>query len=255
MSKLHFSNNKFSKFIMGKGFYVVLALCLIGAGTAAWVAADRTLSSIENQNQQIIDQTPIEEELPWSIPDEPVRENIENIPKPSTSSSSSSSSASLSEASEPSKEPAKQGKQPAASSKQSTSVFVLPINGEVYNPFSEGKLVRNDTLKVWRTHDGIDIKAEKGTSVSAVQDGKVLTVKEDPLWGTVVEIEHSKSLVSVYCGLSKDVKIEPGDTVKTSQTIGTVDVIPAELNGPSHLHFGMRKDGKWVNPLKEMGKL
>ncbi len=255
MSNLHFSNNKFSKFIMGKGFYVVLALCLVGAGTAAWVAADRTLSNIDHQNQQIIDQTPIQEELPWSVPDQPARENIEDIPKPSTSSSSSSSSASSSEPSKESKEPSKQEKQPAASSKPSTSVFVLPISGEVFNGYSDGKLIRNDTLKVWRTHDGIDIKAEKGAEVVAVQDGKVLAVKDDPLWGTVIEVEHSKSLVSVYCGLSKDVKVKQGDTVKTSQVLGMVDVIPAELSGPSHLHFGMRKDGKWVDPLKEMGKL
>lgn len=255
MSNLHFSNNKFSKFIMGKGFYVVLALCLVGAGTAAWIAADRTLSSIDQRNQQIIEQSPVQEEISWSVPEVPVREDIKDIPKPSPSSSSAPSSSSSAEPSKESKEPSKQEKPPANSSKQSKSVFVLPISGEVFKPFSDGKLVRNDTLKVWRTHDGIDIKADKGTNVIAVQDGKVLSIKNDPLWGTVVEIEHSDKLVSVYCGLSKDIKVKEGDTVKTSQVIGMVDVIPAELCCDPHLHFAMRKDGKWVDPLKTMGKV
>ena len=39
--------NGFQKFISGKGFYLALAVCLAGAGAAAWVAVDKTIESIE----------------------------------------------------------------------------------------------------------------------------------------------------------------------------------------------------------------
>ena len=40
MSEFH-PKNKFSKFMAGKGFYVALAVCVMGAGTAAWVAVTK----------------------------------------------------------------------------------------------------------------------------------------------------------------------------------------------------------------------
>ncbi len=48
--------SKFSKFMAGKGFYVALAICVMGAGTAAWVAVDRTIDRIDDNNNRIIEQ-------------------------------------------------------------------------------------------------------------------------------------------------------------------------------------------------------
>ena len=39
--------SKFSKFMAGKGFYIALAICVVGAGTAAWVAVDKTIDRID----------------------------------------------------------------------------------------------------------------------------------------------------------------------------------------------------------------
>ena len=36
--------NSFSRFLMGKGLYVALAVCLAGAGTAAWVTVNNRIS-------------------------------------------------------------------------------------------------------------------------------------------------------------------------------------------------------------------
>ena len=38
-------------------------------------------------------------------------------------------------------------------------VYAMPLDGEVVNPFSGGELVKNNTLKEWRTHDGADLAA------------------------------------------------------------------------------------------------
>ena len=38
------------KFLEGKGFYIALALCVAGTGTAAWLAVNRTIDDIDDQN-------------------------------------------------------------------------------------------------------------------------------------------------------------------------------------------------------------
>ena len=45
------TKGNFSKFMAGKGFYVALTFCLIGAGAAAWAAVDRTIDSIDQNNK------------------------------------------------------------------------------------------------------------------------------------------------------------------------------------------------------------
>ena len=129
----------------------------------------------------------------------------------------------------------------------------MPLSGEVFVKFSGDTLIKYESLKEWRTHDGIDIKAAVGTDVVAVAEGKVTRVYEDPLWGTTVEITHPNSVVSVYCGLSKEVSVKEGDSLKIKDVIGKVgQTNMAELSLDPHLHFGMKKDGKWVDPLAEM---
>ena len=68
--------------------------------------------------------------------------------------------------------------------------LVDPLEGEVVTAFSMEELVYNATLGDWRTHDGVDIAAEAGTSVLAASSGTVISVEEDPLMGTTVVIEH-----------------------------------------------------------------
>ncbi len=69
-----------------------------------------------------------------------------------------------------------------------------------------------------------------------------------------MEIQHPNNLVSVYCGLDKKVDVKQGDQVQAGQAIGKVGEIPSEIALETHLHFSMKSDGKWVDPLKAMGK-
>ncbi|MCI8650344.1 MAG: M23 family metallopeptidase [Anaerotruncus sp.] len=249
--------SKFSKFMAGKGFYVALAICVIGAGTAAWVAVDKTIDRIDGNNNEIVRQEPSSSrsDPSYGFPDlEEAGKAQSGIEAPSSSSApssstpQSSSSAASSAPSEPSELVAAQPQPQAAS-------FVLPAAGEIFAPFSNGELVKNPTLKEWRTHDGIDIRAEEGSVVKAVSDGVVTAVSDDPLMGMTVEIEHSSKLVSIYCGLNKKVNVKQGDQVTIGQEIGKVGEIPCEVSLESHLHFAMKQDGKWVDPLKAMDKM
>ena len=50
-----------------------------------------------------------------------------------------------------------------------------------------------------------------------------------------------------------EILVQEGDEVKVKDTIGQVDKIPCEISLQSHLHFGMKQDGKWADPVSTMG--
>lgn len=270
------NQSKFGKFLSSKGFYIALAVCIVGTGAAAWVAVDSTMNSISAQDEKKLENSPpVSSTAPnvsapnWGFEDlglpegktesaEKKQEDVkveEDKTSPSQNSSSSSSGDSKdSSSSEPSSEVLKPSKQQPVSPAPQPLAFTLPVLSEVFNPYSGGELVKNKTLGDWRTHDGIDIKAERGTPVMACADGIISNIYDDALWGTCMEIEHAGSLTSVYCGLDKAaLTLKVGDAVKVKDAVGTLDKIPCEISLDNHLHFGIKQAGKWVDPVKAMG--
>lgn len=251
--------SKFSKFMEGKGFYLALAVCVIGAGTAAWVAVDKTINRMEQSGSSVQEQSYSSTVEPsYGFPDleeagkaQSGVNKSESSSAPASSSTAPASSSKEQAASAAPSEPAAEAK---AQPEPQPSSFVLPISGEIFGPYSNGELVKNTTLKEWRTHDGIDIKADKGSPVKAACDGKVTAVRDDPLNGMTVEILHHDEITSIYCGLDKKLSIKEGDTVKVGQPIGTIGEIPCEIALDPHLHFAIKVAGAWADPLKVMGK-
>ncbi|MBS4786273.1 MAG: M23 family metallopeptidase [Clostridiales bacterium] len=234
------------KFFAGKGFYIALALCVAGTGTAAWMAVNRTIDDIDKNNRDILGSQVQNED--FSSPEEVGKDqsgvSISSEEQQDSLNSSSSSSQS-----------AKPSGSTASSVPQNESAlqFTLPVAGEKIGPYSDGKLVKDKTLGEWRTHDGVDLKAAKGTPVYAAAEGTVTSVATDGLWGTVVKIEHSNGLTTVYSGLDKNTTVKKGDEVAAREQIGTVGQVPCELALEEHLHFAVQKDGKWLDPLKSLG--
>ena len=206
-------NKKIIKFMSGKGFYAVLAICLIGAGAASWVAIDRTLSSLDTPSDFHAN---ISSNF-FQNGDADVDKPIADVKKPTPSTSSSVSSEQSSGLSNSDKVQDTTNELANAQEQQ----FILPVSGSVMNEFSNHELVKSVTLGDWRTHDGVDLKCDIGTEVLCVAAGVVKEVKNDPLWGTVVSIEHEK-VTSVYCGLNEDVFVKSGDKLELGDVIGTV---------------------------------
>lgn len=243
-----------NKFLSGKGFYVALAFCLLGTGAAAWVAVDRTLAGIENNNDLHIGQIEEKsEEKEWGFP------TTEPTEKPQTDVTISDESSTSSQSQQSSSVLSEQPEDSSVLSEQETVsqelLYVLPAQGEIVGAYSAGRLVKDVTLNEWRTHNGIDIKLPVDSPIYAVSAGEVADIYNDAMWGWVVEISHSDGHLSYYSGLSKNVMVAKGDTVKLGQQIGVLEVVPAEIATDPHLHFGMKKDGVWVDPLAAMGKL
>ena len=133
-------------------------------------------------------------------------------------------------------------------------IIVSPLKGEVLTAFSVDQLVYNPTLEDWRIHDGLDISAEKGTSVLAASSGTVLSVEDDALMGTTVTLEHDGGYQTTYASLQAAPAVEVGDSVSAGQIIGAVGTAPAEAAQGPHLHFSVEKDGDAVDPEEYLSK-
>ncbi len=126
----------------------------------------------------------------------------------------------------------------------------MPVAGEVINPYSNGELVKSVTLDVWKTHDGVDIAAEQGSAVASCMKGTVKEIKDDPLWGVCVIIDHGDGINGHYYGLAESLNVKAGQEVKMGEIIGQVgDTAEIECKLDSHLHFGITENGSWVDPV------
>lgn len=222
--------------LAGKGFYIALAISLLAVAVATVIAISRTVSSSDS-NRTLSSESSVSSAAQTA-------EQQSNIPKSSTSSSSASSqvSASSSASSDPASQTAK---------KTAAQSYAMPLSGEIINDYSNGELVKSETMGDWRTHDGIDIAAPKATPVKACGDGTVTDIKQDGMWGTCITIDHGNGIQSIYCGLNETVQVKPDQQVKIGEVIGSVgETNQLESALPEHLHFAMKKDGKWVNPTE-----
>lgn len=236
-------DNKFKGFLNGKGFYLVLALCLAGASAAAYIAMDTAADrAVQKQPPQSL---AAKQEIASPLLEAEGKQQGVKVESSSASSSSSKEQSS----SKPQSKPAAESKRSDVPVSFSGSSFELPIAGEVFNPYSNGELVKSETLGDWRTHNGIDIEAKEGTAVKSACAGQVVSAKSDSLWGYVVEINHSNGVSAKYCGLSKQLSVKAGDKVKKGQVIGLVGYAPCESAMPNHLHFECKKDGKYIDPM------
>jgi len=128
--------------------------------------------------------------------------------------------------------------------------YIMPVNGEILKEHATQKLVYSETLGMWKTHPGIDIKAKLNDKVKSASNGRVQEVEQDNFYGYVVRIVDSTGYTFVYSNLDKDILVKQGDDIKQGNIIGTVGVsATGELADETHLHFEVIKDGLQLNPL------
>jgi len=106
-------------------------------------------------------------------------------------------------------------------------------------------------LKRYRPHHGTDFGARRGTPLLAVNAGKIIFSGWMHGYGKVVKIRHNSGYVSLYAHQSR-IRVKKGQWVKKGQIIGYVGNT-GRSTGP-HLHFGLRKNGRWINPMKVLRK-
>ena len=218
------------KFFAGKGFYIVLALCIAVIGiSAVSIALNSDGGKAPELDPGISLSNPTEQPAtpPVITPTPEVKTNVEQDKDAVVSTWKSDETY----------------EQPAA--------WVWPVRGEIERKYAVETLAYDVTMKDWRTHDGIDVLADKGTVVRAASDGTVESITQDDLYGTTVTIDHGNGLKSTYSNLADKPTIKQGDTVSSGDVIGSVGATAlCEVGQGSHVHIAMSKDGNSVDPTE-----
>lgn len=218
------------KFFAGKGFYIVLALCIAVIGISAVSIA---LNSDGGKAPEL------DPGLSLSNPTEPIATPPVITPTPNVKTDVEKDDGAVVSTWKSSET----YEQPAA--------WVWPVKGEIERKYAVETLAYDVTMKDWRTHDGIDVLADKGTVVRAASDGKVESITQDDLYGTTVTIDHGNGLKSTYSNLADKPTVKQGDSVSAGDVIGSIGATAlCEVGQGSHVHIAMSKDGNSVDPTK-----
>ena len=232
-------------FFAGKGFYIVLFLCVAVIGVSAW-----SLLTGGGTGKREADAG-----IAAANIDPGMTVSADAAPKPAaTARPGPVPTSAPTEAPIASPKPAEKTEAPAAMPAptiEARDYYIRPTAGPIENGYSMDALVFNRTMRDWRTHDGVDIAAELGAQVKALTDGKVTQVYNDDLFGTTVVISHRNGLESIYSNLAAAPPVAVGDQVAVGQVIGSVgDTALCESGEVCHLHFAMRRNGESVDPTE-----
>lgn len=100
-------------------------------------------------------------------------------------------------------------------------------------------------------HKGLDIAIASGTPVLASGSGKVVTATYSSSAGNYVMISHGNRLYTVYMHCSR-LAVKVGERVSKGQVIAYVG--STGISTGAHLHFGVSKNGNYVNPLNYLSR-
>ncbi|MBY0533972.1 MAG: M23 family metallopeptidase [Rickettsiaceae bacterium] len=94
-------------------------------------------------------------------------------------------------------------------------------------------------------HCGLDMVAKNGANVYASANGIVVFAGKKAGYGNVVEIQHSKTLKTLYAHLAK-ISVKKGRSVARGKAVGVQGSTGATTG--DHLHFEVWVNDRHVNP-------
>jgi len=145
----------------------------------------------------------------------------------------------------PEKLPTRTFKIVSVSSKHAaTSSRIWPVKGSISSAFG---MRRHPVTKRRSFHNGIDIRARKGTSIVSPADGIVVSAGHAGLLGRLVKVRTGDGK-TLYFGHMHQIKCIKGQRVKRGSVVGTVGR-SGRATGP-HLHFSVLSGGRYLDPVK-----
>ena len=124
----------------------------------------------------------------------------------------------------------------------------LPLSGEIVIPYNMDNTVYFSTLDLYRCNPAVIIAAEIDTPVAIVANSQVVSISEDPVTGTTVNMDMGNGYQAVY-GQLKDVNVTEGQTVAAGTVIGAVNSPTKYFTKEgSNLYFALTKDGSPLDP-------
>ena len=240
------SGRKLEGFFTGKGFYIVLFLCAAVIGVSAWMMATGN-ETMENDpvksNSASFDDKRVETVIVPAQSGTAETGALEaDAPEVNTEGLAENAEVQDSEA------VAAVEEQPVVEA--AAPIYVWPVAGQVERAHSSDTLSYDQTLRDWRTHEGIDIIAELGAPVVAAHSGSVESIVQDSLYGTVVTVSHGDGTRTIYANLAENPPVTVGDWIDCGTTIGSVgSTALCEISQTSHLHFAITVNGTAADPM------
>lgn len=122
--------------------------------------------------------------------------------------------------------------------------FILPTTARRSSPYGV-KSVYNGVVRGW--HRGADFAAPRGSPVRAANRGIVRLAEAIPLSGNAVIVDHGLGVFTTYMHMSS-IAVAVGRQVRKGDIVGTVGSTGV-ATGP-HLHWGLRVNGAYVDPMR-----
>lgn len=128
----------------------------------------------------------------------------------------------------------------------------LPFQTSISSGFSYRRL--HPVSGTFQAHPAIDYRAPWGSKVVSVADGTVVFAARSGASGNLVRVRHAGGYETLYLHLSSfGSGIRSGVRVAQGQTIGHVGNT-GNVTG-THLDFRLKKNGAYVNPLREYQRM
>ncbi len=128
----------------------------------------------------------------------------------------------------------------------------LKFEPRITSRFSSSRM--HPVLKYARAHNGVDYGAPTGAPIVSVSSGVVSFAGWTGGGGRTVRVKHASGYESEYMHMSAIADgVRPGARVGQGDVVGNVGMT-GTATGP-HLHYGLRKNGAYVNPGAEHQKL
>jgi murein DD-endopeptidase MepM/ murein hydrolase activator NlpD len=125
------------------------------------------------------------------------------------------------------------------------SLFISPVGGRLTSLFGKR---RHPVTGKTSIHGGIDIAVPTGTWIGAAASGTVILASNQAgHYGTAVFIDHRNGYITHYGHLSS-IRVRVGQKVRAGQFVGKSGAT-GRVTGP-HLHFTIKKNNKFLDPLK-----
>ncbi len=107
----------------------------------------------------------------------------------------------------------------------------------------------------YRTSSGTSFSKKDNTSfeILASLSGKVIEIKDSPLYGSYVVLEHNDKVKTYYYGLS-EVCVQVGSEVKQGDKLGVSGITEIDKEAGNHVYFLVKIQDKYINPETLVGK-
>jgi murein DD-endopeptidase MepM/ murein hydrolase activator NlpD len=122
----------------------------------------------------------------------------------------------------------------------------LKFEPRITSSFSRAR--RHPVLNYTRAHNGVDYAAPPGAPVASVASGVVTLAGWTRGGGRTVRVRHTSGYESEYLHLSV-MTVRAGARIGQGDVVGRVGATGL-ATGP-HLHYGLRRHGAYVNPVRE----